>query len=620
MKISYNWVRSFIPQLTLSAEEVADVLTMHSFETTVHRAYTIDPTLTVCEVVSLAKHPNADRLRLAIITDGNQEVQVVCGAPNIEQGQRVVYAPTGARVYGDNGEQFTLKEAAIRGVVSPGMIMSAAELGVSDSHDGIMVLPSDMPVGSKFIDHIASDTIFDVTVLPDRAHDATTHAAIAIEVGACTKCAVLETSEVLFEDFFEALAGIAPKGSAAREQVRDRKSIAFRPDRPSQLAGASISYEDAKDILERLQFAVDDTQDVWQVTPPSTRKDVLGEHDLVDEVVRVYGLDAIEPSDIVSRMHAIPVAEAVYFEHLAKKTLCDIGFTETYSYSFEDSRLAKLVGADHYPHVELVNPMAPEFKKLRYSMLPGLIGAMIKNREDIHRSKKGQERALFEIGRAYHVAEGGVVPGIMERRVVSGITVGDVSTLQGVIDSLLVAYGIDAVGVSSTQKEKDFASVHQLMYGGEFLGMTYVLSPQLLAHMKYRLPVVAFELSLQALAKHGSDVAIPARSLDEVAAHTKSPAQFSELPKFPSVFRDVSLLVDPSVGTDAVQSEIVRVGGEMVVDVDLFDEYTPDTGKKGLAFHIEYRLQEKTLTDAEVDATHKKIEHSLKKEFDAEVR
>jgi phenylalanyl-tRNA synthetase beta chain len=74
------------------------------------------------------------------------------------------------------------------------------------------------------------------------------------------------------------------------------------------------------------------------------------------------------------------------------------------------------------------------------------------------------------------------------------------------------------------------------------------------------------------------------------------------------------------VQTDAVQAEIARIGGEVVVDVDLFDEYTPDTGKKGLAFHLEYRVPDRTLTDTEVADTHAAIEHALKKEFDAEVR
>ncbi|HSX25199.1 MAG TPA: phenylalanine--tRNA ligase subunit beta, partial [Candidatus Andersenbacteria bacterium] len=97
--------------------------------------------------------------------------------------------------------------------------------------------------------------------------------------------------------------------------------------------------------------------------------------------------------------------------------------------------------------------------------------------------------------------------------------------------------------------------------------------------------------------------------------------QFTELPKFPSVFRDISFLVEVDTKIDAVEQEINRVGGDMVVDVDLFDEFQQEgDDKKSLAFHIEYRSPERTLTDAEISEVHKKIEHALKNEFGAEIR
>ena len=311
----------------------------------------------------------------------------------------------------------------------------------------------------------------------------------------------------------------------------------------------------------------------------------------------------------------------------------EAGFTETYSYSFEDEKFAKLVNAEIHPHVELLNPMAPELKKLRYSMLPGLLSAMVKSRDDMHRSKK--ERALFEVGRVYHVGEGGTVPGVIERPVVAGISVGDESTLQEILDRIRELYEIEALTViparepeskstwipGQARDDKSFATVNFLKYAGEFFGITYEFTDELLKKMKYRMPVVAFEISLNALLKHAPDVEILTKTLDEIRNEKLVPTQFQELPKYPSVFRDISMLVDPTTSIDAIQSEIVRVGGKVVADVDLFDEfYKEGDEKKSLAFHIEYRNPEKTLTDAEVDEVHKKIEHALKKEFDAEIR
>lgn len=621
MKVSYNTITQLVPNLTLSPVELADVITMHSFETVIDREYVIDPTITVVKIVKLEPHPDADRLRLATVTDGEKEVTVVCGAPNITEGQVVPYAPPGAVVYDEAGKTFTLREAVIRGVSSPGMLNSIRELGISDEHGGIVLLPIDTPLGSKLVEHIASDTILDVDVLPDRAKDANTHVGIAREVAALTRTSVQEQVKAnAFFNLLQAAAGIADMGSMdVVDGSSKSRAIAFDPSSPSRVAGIEISHDDVRDILESLRFSIEEENGTWAVIPPHDRVDVQGEHDIVDEVVRMHGLDAIPPSNRTIRGGGIAVSERVYWIDALKQELVRLGCTETYSYSFEDERFAKLVNSQIHSHVELINPMAPELKKLRYSMLPGLIGAMMKSRDDMHRGKKGQERALFEIGRVYHVGDGGTVPGVIERPVVAGIAVGDEATMQMIIDAIRELFGIEALEVSAG--EKPFAKVSFLKYAGEFFGITYQFSNSLLKDMKYRLPVVAFEISINALLKHAKEVEIPVRTLEEIRNATQTPIQFTELPKYPSVFRDISLLVSPTVGIDAVESEIVRVGGSVVVDVDLFDEYYKEGDeKKSLAFHIEYRLAEKTLTDAEVDEMHKKIEHALKKEFEAEIR
>ncbi|OGY31481.1 MAG: hypothetical protein A3C02_01970 [Candidatus Andersenbacteria bacterium RIFCSPHIGHO2_02_FULL_45_11] len=614
MKFSYQKIKKIIPSLTLSPKELAELLTMHAFETVVDREYVIDPSMTVVKILKLDPHPNADRLRLATVTDGTNEIRVVCGALNIEVGQIVPYAPPGARVYDEHGELFTLKEAVIRGETSPGMLNSVRELGISDDHGGILILPEDTLIGSKLALHIPSDTIFDADVLPDRAHDVQSEEDIAHEIAA--------------------LLGLAKSS----DRKMGTHTIAFNPDSPSKIAGVNISHEEVRDILERLGFIISPparggaggggSGDVWSVTVPSARPDVLGEHNLVDEVVRVHGLDAIPPSTM-DFSKPLPVSPSVYWIGLIRRTLAESGFTETYSYSFEDERFAKLVNTEIHPHVELSNPMAPELKNLRYSMLPGLISAMVKSRDDIHRTKKNQERALFEIGRVYHRGDEGVVPGIIERPVIAGIAVGDEVTLQNIVDRIRELFQIEALTVIPA--EKPFAKYSLLKYADEFFGIGYIFSNELLKKMKYRMPVIAFEISFNALMKHAPDVEIPVRTLDEIRNTLETPAQFVELPKYPSVFRDISMLVRPEVTVEQVQEIIERIGKGLVVDVDLFDEFTPlplpegelegvGVARKSLAFHIEYRSSEKTLTDTEIAELHSKIEHALKKECNAEIR
>ncbi|MDA1169443.1 MAG: phenylalanine--tRNA ligase subunit beta [bacterium] len=627
MKISYSILKQLVPDLTLSPKDLAELLTMHSFETVIEREYVIDPSIMAVKILKLDPHPNADRLRMATVTDGTNEYRVVCGAPNIEVGQIVPYAPPGARVYDEHKELFTLKEAVIRGEKSPGMLNSIRELGVSDDHGGIVILPEDTVLGSSVVEMIPSDAILDISVLPDRAKDANTHLGIAREVAALIALRVDESnvanSQILF---LQHIAGIASIGSVDQSSsAHEHRAIVFDPQKPSRVAGIEISSEKVRDIIERLRFVVSPparggaggggSGEVWQVTAPPDRLDITGEHDVVDEVVRFHGLDSIPPA-AQDFSNPLLVPPAVYWSARIRNLLAESGFTETYSYSFEDERFAKWVNSEIHPHVELQNPIAPNLKKLRYSMLPGLIGAMVKSRDDILRNKKGQSRAMFEIGRVYHVGEGGVVPGIIERPVVAGIAVGDESTLQEIITRIRELFGIESLTV--TEGTKPFGTVNFLKYADEFFGITYNVSDDLLKKMKYNVPVVAFEISLNALVKHAKDVEIPVKSLEDIRKEKLIPAQFQELPKYPSVFRDISLLIESRVGIDAVESEIWRVGKNIVVDVELFDEYQHD--KKGLAFHIEYRNSEKTLTDSEVDEVHKKIEHALKKEFGAIVR
>ncbi len=623
MKFSYAILKQLVPSMNLSPKDLAELLTMRSFETAIDREYIIDPNITVVKIIKIEKHPNADKLRLATVTDGTNDVRVVCGAPNIEEGQLVPYAPPGTKVYDDDGDTFMLQEAVIRGEKSPGMLNSVRELGISDNHGGILILPPETPVGSKLHEHIPSDSMLDVDVLPDRAGDANTHYGMAREIAALLDVEIQEADQ----DFslIEQVAEVAQMGEFAIPTQDKPHVIVFHPDRPAQFAGIPIEHAMVKNILERLRFKVREEDQVWRVSVPSDRKDVLGEHNLIDEVVRVHGLDEI-PIVVQTGEDPLPVTDSVYWEQRIRELLVQSGFTETYSYSFEDERFAKLVGAERHPHVELKNPMAPELKKLRYSMLPGLLAAMNKSRDEIHRDRKGSEKALFEIGRVYHQGDSGTVPGIVERRVISGIMVGDESSLQEIIDKIRELFGIEAVNFSPSYEgeregvKKTFATVRKLEYAGEFFGITYVLSDELLKKLKYRLPLVAFEISFGALLKHAPDVEIPVRTLQDIRAQKEEPAQFAELPKYPSVFRDISMIVDPAHGIDIVESLIWQIGGSIVSDVDLFDEYTPDNGQRSLAFHVEYRLPDKTLTDTQVDEVHRKIEHALKKQFGAEIR
>jgi len=168
MKVSLKWLRDYV-DIKLAPKELAERLTMAGLE--VKGTQTIGGTwdnVVIGEVIALNPHPNADRLKLATVNLGTEQVTTVCGAPNIELGQRVTFAHVGARLIDPHTEETVLlKPAKIRGVASEGMVCSEKELGISDIHEGILVLPPEAPIGTPLGDYLG-DVIFDLDVTPNR--------------------------------------------------------------------------------------------------------------------------------------------------------------------------------------------------------------------------------------------------------------------------------------------------------------------------------------------------------------------------------------------------------------------------------------------------------------------
>lgn len=189
MKISYNWLRQFI-DLEESPEEVGNLLTSIGLEVEgIEKFESVKGGLTglvVGEVKEKTQHPNADRLSCTKVDIGSGELlPIVCGAPNVAQGQKVIVAPVGTTLHTVSGETFQIKNAKIRGEESRGMICAEDEIGIGQSHEGIMVLPADTPVGkavSELFD-VQTDYVFEIGLTPNRA-DAASHLGVARDLRA----------------------------------------------------------------------------------------------------------------------------------------------------------------------------------------------------------------------------------------------------------------------------------------------------------------------------------------------------------------------------------------------------------------------------------------------------
>lgn len=184
MNISYNWLKRYIA-LSDSAEQVAQILTSIGLEVgKVEKVQTIKgglEGLVVGEVITCVDHPNSDHLHITTtrVAPDAEPLQIVCGAPNVAAGQKVIVATVGTVLY-DGDEKFTIKRGKIRGEESLGMICAEDEIGVGTSHDGIMVLPADTPVGMPAKEYfgVEDDTLIEVDITPNRA-DGASHYGVA---------------------------------------------------------------------------------------------------------------------------------------------------------------------------------------------------------------------------------------------------------------------------------------------------------------------------------------------------------------------------------------------------------------------------------------------------------
>lgn len=254
MKISYNWLKTLI-NIDLSPEEVSKRLTDCGLE--VESIETFESIkgglkgLVVGEVVEKEKHPDADKLSLTKVNTGNGELlSIVCGAPNVAAGQKVIVATIGTTLYPISGESFEIKKSKIRGAVSEGMLCAEDEIGIGESHAGIMVLDPQTPVGMAASEYfkISTDYVFEIGLTPNRG-DAASHYGVALDLAAVLNCEAGEEKYVVNTTGISELV-IADHSGTIAVDVQDPENC----PRYSSLTISGITVKDSPEWLKnRLQ-------------------------------------------------------------------------------------------------------------------------------------------------------------------------------------------------------------------------------------------------------------------------------------------------------------------------------------------------------------------------------
>lgn len=382
------------------------------------------------------------------------------------------------------------------------------------------------------------------------------------------------------------------------------RRLTLRFARLEQILGVTISADLAAAILTRLGCEVESHPDRLEIVIPTFRPDLEREVDLVEEVLRLWGMERIEATVPAGRGRIGGLTREQSLRERASATLRSAGLNETMTYAFTDpgelERLDMPLAADELL-VELLNPMSAEQAVLRRTLLGGLVRSVGYNQrrgvDDVH---------LYEIGSVYWTGEGRKRP--KERTMAAGVLAGawheqawndpavtlDFFDGKGILESLARELALDrfklrAAGMGWLQPGRSA----EVLVGGEVVGWLGEVHPVVLQRFEAEAPVVAFEVDLTRLVRAARDA-----------------RPFVDVPRYPDVARDLAIVVNEDVTAERVEQAIRSAGGKLLGDARLFDVYRGQgvpQGQKSMAFSLAYRSLERTLTSEEVDAAHEKL-------------
>jgi phenylalanyl-tRNA synthetase beta chain len=783
VKFTLSWLKEHL-ETDEPLEKLADKLTMIGLEVEniEDKAKLLAP-FTIARVISAEQHPNADRLRVCMVDTGNgaAPVQVVCGAPNARAGLISVFSAPGTYI---PGKDITLGVGTIRGVESRGMLCSAAELKISEDHDGIMELPADAPIGAPYAQWAGlGDPTLEINLTPNRQDCASVH-GIARDLAAADMgklkdagikaikgefpcpvkvtvedaelcpgfalrlvrgvkngpspawlqerltsiglrpinalvditnfmtydrgrplhvfdvakvkgnltvrhardgetllaldgrtytldsqvCVIADdhgveslagimggeasgcseaTTDVLIESalwneiniaqtgrklginsdaryrfergvdpafmipglematrlVMEMCGGTPSENVVAGRSFGDDRVIDFPLTEVKRLAGIDVTFPEAKRILGHLGFMVAGSGAVVKVAVPSWRSDVHGKADIVEEIVRIVGVDQVPMTPFErGEVPRKPVLKPMQLRtRRAKRALAARGMVEAVTWSFISKPHAELFGGGK-PELALANPIAADLSDMRPSLLPGLIAAVQAN------SDRGfPDVALFEVGQVFKgdkpeeqlTAASGVRRGFAssagQGRNWSG------SATANAFDAKADAFAVLAAAGAPMQALQIVPSGAAWLHPGRsgtiqigpqnVLGHFGELHPRTLEQLGADGPMIAFEVILD--------------SLPEAKQRPTRAKPVLELSPFQPVSRDFAFIVDRTVKAGDILRAAQTVDKKLITSVTVFDVYEGkgiDEAKKSVAIAVTMQPREKTMTDQEIDA------------------
>lgn len=418
----------------------------------------------------------------------------------------------------------------------------------------------------------------------------------------------------------ERFAGAKAKGPALRREARQcaHGVTSMRLDRYKALMGAEVTQAEAKDSLTRLGFEVDaPLEGVLSVRVPSHRPDVSREVDLIEEVARLKGLDAV-PTLLAPIRPRRSLGTREERARRVRAAAVELGLSEAMTISFLPAEKLALVGAPP-PAVELQNPLGSDARAMRTSLLPALLDA-------VARAARHGERdaSLFEVARVFLPGDGSEDPRLAsERLMFAAVLAGerverlgpprpiDVWDAKGVALGMLDRLRRVGAELLALDADESAAWMHprgaaRIQLGSRCVGSLGLVHPAVRA---------AFELD--------ADAVVIELDVDAIESVPEAPRNYAAIPRFPAITRDLAVVVPETVRAGDIERSARKIAAELSEGVRVFDRYAGGNlpaGHVSLALRIVYRATDRTLTDAEVDARHKAVTDGVTREFGATLR
>jgi phenylalanyl-tRNA synthetase beta chain len=389
-----------------------------------------------------------------------------------------------------------------------------------------------------------------------------------------------------------------------------RVPVTLRRARIARLLGIELADAEVRRILEALNLDVEATDTGWRATPPTARFDLAIEADLIEEIARIHGYERIPTQAPRGELPAPSVREDEVSLAALRAQLVARDYNEAITYAFVGADLLQVWGLDAGA-IPLANPLSADMAVMRTSLLPGLVGALALNQ-----NRQQQRVRLFEVGRVFHEGAAGPVESLRMAGAIAGTAAAeqwgegkraaDFFDLKGDVESLLAACGVPGE-FAFAPADADWLHPGQsarLTRHGRIAGHLGALHPQRLRALNLDHDVLVFEIDLEVIRPRPLPSARP-------------------VSRFPSVRRDIALVVPEAVPYARIEACVRGAVGEILSDLLVFDRYAGanlGSGVKSLAIGLILQNSSRTLTDTDADSCVSAAVAALTAECQAKLR